>query len=76
MKQGKAVAAVCFFIVLASLVLINYVWFVGRHFCMMHLWCQTIRAGTEETTRDIVEGCEGVASGLGHDNAMCLSGTV
>ena len=33
-------------------------------------------AGTEETARDIVEGYEGVASGLGHDTATCLSGAV
>ena len=34
------------------------------------------RERTEETTRDIVEGSEGVVSGLGHDNATCLSGAV
>ena len=34
------------------------------------------RERMEETTRDIVEGCEGVASGLGHDTATCLSGAV
>ena len=34
------------------------------------------RAGTEETTRDVVEGYEGVVSGLGQDNATCLSGAV
>ena len=34
------------------------------------------RERTEETTRDIVEGCESVANVLGHDNATRLSGTV
>ena len=34
------------------------------------------REGTEEKTRDIVDGCEGIASGLVHDNATCLSGAV
>ena len=34
------------------------------------------REGTEERTRDVVEGYEGVASGLGQDNATCLSGAV
>ena len=34
------------------------------------------REGTEETTRDVVEGCEGVTSGLGQDNATCLSSAV
>ena len=33
------------------------------------------REGTEETTRDVVEGSEGV-SGLEQDNAMCLSDAV
>ena len=32
--------------------------------------------GTEEMTRGIVEGYEGVASDLGQDNATCLSGAV
>ena len=32
--------------------------------------------GTEETTRDVVEGYDGVGSGLGQDNASCLSGAV
>ena len=34
------------------------------------------RAGTEERTRDVVEGYEGVVSDLGQDNATCLSGAV
>jgi hypothetical protein len=34
------------------------------------------REGTEETTRDVVEGYEGVVSGLGQDNTTCLSGAV
>ena len=34
------------------------------------------RAGTEERTKYVVEGYEGVASGLGQDNATCLSGNV
>ena len=34
------------------------------------------RERTEEMTGDVVEGSEGVVSGLGHDNAMCLSGAV
>ena len=32
--------------------------------------------GTEETTRDVVEGYDGVGSGLGQDYATCLSGAV
>ena len=34
------------------------------------------REGTEELPRDVVEGYEGVAISLGHDNATCLSGAV
>ena len=34
------------------------------------------REGTEETTRDVVEGYEGGVSGRGQDNASCLSGAV
>ena len=34
------------------------------------------REGTEETTRDVVEGYEGVASGLRYVKATCLSGAV
>ena len=34
------------------------------------------REVTEETTRDVVEGSEGIVSNLGHDNATCLSGAV
>ena len=34
------------------------------------------REGTEETTRDVVEGYEGVTSGLEYDHATCLSGAV
>jgi hypothetical protein len=34
------------------------------------------REGTEETTRDIVNGYEGIGSDLGQDNATCLSGAV
>jgi len=34
------------------------------------------REGTEDTTRDVGEGSEGVISGLGHDNATCLSSAV
>ena len=34
------------------------------------------RAGTEERTKYVVEGYEGVASGLGQDNATCLSGNM
>ena len=32
--------------------------------------------GKEAMARDIVEGYEGVVSGLRHDNATCLSGAV
>ena len=32
--------------------------------------------GTDAMARDIVEGYEGVVSGLRHDNATCLSGAV
>ena len=34
------------------------------------------REGTEERTRDVVEGYNGIASGLGQGNATCLSGAV
>ena len=34
------------------------------------------REGTEETTRNVVEGYEGTAFGLGDDNTTCLSGAV
>ena len=34
------------------------------------------REGKEETARDVVEGYEGIDSGLEQDNAMCLSGAV
>jgi len=34
------------------------------------------REGTEAMTRDIDEGCKSIVSGLGHDNATCLSGAV
>ena len=45
---------------------------------LVKLWCcQTIvREGMEEMTRDVVEGCETVASRLRHDNATWLSGAV
>jgi hypothetical protein len=32
--------------------------------------------GTEEMTKAVAKGYEGVASGLGHGNAACLSGVV
>ena len=32
--------------------------------------------GTEELPRDVVEGSKGVASGIGQDNATCLSSAV
>ena len=34
------------------------------------------REGMKERTRNVVEGSESVVSGLGHDNATCLSGAV
>jgi hypothetical protein len=34
------------------------------------------REGTEAMARDVVNGYEGVVSGLGQDNATCLSGAV
>ena len=34
------------------------------------------REGTEAMPRDVVEGYEGVVSGLGQDNTTCLSGAV
>ena len=40
------------------------------------LWATLVpnnREGMEKRTRDVVEGCEGVPSGLGHNNATCLS---
>ena len=32
--------------------------------------------GTDKRARYVVEGSDGITSGLGHDNAMCLSGAV
>ena len=43
------------------------------------LWATLVpnnRDGTGKSTRDVVEGSEGVVSGLGHDNATWLSGAV
>jgi hypothetical protein len=34
------------------------------------------REETEETARNVVEGYEGIASGLEQDTATCLSGAV
>ena len=34
------------------------------------------RERTEDMTRDVAEGYEGVFSSLGYDHAMCLSGAV
>ena len=34
------------------------------------------REGTEEMTRAVTKGYEGVASGLGHGTTACLSGVV
>ena len=37
------------------------------------LWATLVpnnREGMEKRTRDVVEGCEGVPSGLGHNNAQ------
>ena len=39
-------------------------------------WGSNNREGTEELPRDVVEGSKGVTSGLGHDNATCLSAAV
>ena len=63
-------------------------WFVGGRLCFplnglgesgCGVWATLVpnnREGTEETTRDVVEGSEGIISNLGHDNATCLSGAV
>ena len=43
------------------------------------LWATLVpnnREGMKERTRNVVEGSESVVSGLGHDNATCLSGAV
>jgi hypothetical protein len=40
-----------------------------------HLASKT-HLGTEERTKYVVEGYEGVVSDLGQDNATCLSGAV
>ena len=43
------------------------------------LWATLVpnnREGIKESTRNVVEGSKGVASGLGHDNATWLSGAV
>ena len=34
------------------------------------------RGGTEEMTKAVAKGYEGVTSGLGHGTAACLSGVV
>ena len=34
------------------------------------------REGTEESSRHVVEGSKGILSGLGQDNATCLSSAV
>jgi hypothetical protein len=64
-------------------------WFVGGKSCFLSqcvlvnsgdgFWATLVsnnREGTEETTRDIVNGYEGIGSDLGQDNATCLSGAV
>ena len=65
-------------------------WFVGGRSCFLSEWAglgesgcgfwATLklnnREGTEELPRDVVDGYEGIAIGLGHDNATCLSGAV
>ena len=43
------------------------------------LWATLVpnnRDGTEKSTRDVVEGSEGVVNRLGHDNTTCLSNDV
>ena len=43
------------------------------------LWATMVpnnREGMEERTTNVVEGSEGVASFLGHENTTCLSGAV
>ena len=43
------------------------------------LWATLVpnnREGTEEMTKAVAKGYEGVASGLGHGTAACLSGVV
>ena len=64
-------------------------WFVGGRSCFLPecgldesgcgLWATLVpnnREGMKERTRNVVEGYEGVASFLGHDNTTCLSGAV
>ena len=64
-------------------------WFVGVRSCCVSLnglaesccgfWATlklNNREGTEELPSDVVDGYEGIAIGLGHDNATCLSGAV
>ena len=47
-----------------------WLWILGQ------LWVSNNREGTETMARDVDEGSKGVTSGLGHDNATCLSAAV
>ena len=38
--------------------------------------CQNNREGTEEMTKAVAKGYEGVGSGIGYGTAACLSGVV
>jgi hypothetical protein len=61
-------------------------WFVGLVFYLdvldefgVGFWATLVsnnREGTKELPRDVVEGYEGVNSGLGHVNITCLSDAV
>ena len=63
-------------------------WFVGARSCFLSEWLgesgcgfwatlvSNNREGTEELPRDVVEGYEGIASGLGQDDTTCLSDAV
>ena len=63
-------------------------WFVGVKSCFLlnvlvgsgvGFWATLVsnnREGTEAMARDVVDGYEGIAIGLGHDNATCLRSAV
>ncbi len=51
-------------------------WIVGSGVGFWATLKRNNREGTEERTKDVAESGEGVVSGLGQDNATCLSGAV
>ena len=64
-------------------------WFVGVKSCFLskcfgmkrgrgftEIWKSNNCKGTEEMTKAVAKGCEGVVNDLGHGIAACLSGVV